>query len=88
MATALNSTLKILAFNVEVGDLVKPLWCDAIVGDQDGVVVVPAAAAEKVYEIAHGREVVEEIIKAELIANPGPPGKYRSTVKVAVLVRP
>ena len=38
--------------------------------------VVPAAAAEKVYEIAHGREVVEEIIKAELIANPGPPGKY------------
>lgn len=49
---------------------------DAIVGDQDGVVVVPAAAAEKVYEIAHGREVVEEIIKAELVANPGPPGKY------------
>ena len=49
---------------------------DAIIGDQDGVVVVPAAAAEKVYEIAHGREVVEEIIKAELVANPGPPGKY------------
>jgi len=54
--------------------LVRP--GDAIIGDQDGVVVVPAAAAEKVYEIAHGREVVEEIIKAELIANPGPPGKY------------
>merc|ERR1719217_1097629 len=49
---------------------------DAIIGDQDGVVVVPAAVAEKVYEIAHGREVVEEIIKAELVANPGPPGKY------------
>merc|ERR1711935_665316 len=32
---------------------------DAIIGGQDGVVVVPAAAAEKVYEIAHGREVVE-----------------------------
>lgn len=49
---------------------------DAIVGDQDGVVVVPAAVADKVYEIAHGREVVEKVIKAELIANPGPPGKY------------
>merc|ERR1719409_965884 len=49
---------------------------DAIIGDQDGVVVVPAAVAEEVYKIAHGREVVEEIIKAELVANPGPPGKY------------
>lgn len=27
---------------------------DAIVGDQDGVVVVPAAVADKVYNIAHG----------------------------------
>jgi len=49
---------------------------DAIIGDQDGVVVVPAAAAEKVYEIAHNREEIEGIIKDELIANPGPPGKY------------
>jgi len=32
---------------------------DAIVGDQDGVVVVPAKAAEKVFNIAHGREVIE-----------------------------
>jgi len=49
---------------------------DAIVGDQDGVVVVPAKVAEKVYSIAHGREEIEEIIKEELTKNPGPPGKY------------
>jgi regulator of RNase E activity RraA len=49
---------------------------DVIVGDQDGVVVVPAAAAEQVYSIAHGREVIEGIIKEELKKNPGPPGKF------------
>lgn len=49
---------------------------DAIVGDQDGVVCVPAKVAEKVYSIAHGREEIEEIIKEELIKNPGPPGIY------------
>lgn len=49
---------------------------DAIVGDQDGVVVVPAKVAEKVYSIAHGREEIEEIVKEELTKNPGPPGKY------------
>jgi len=49
---------------------------DAIVGDQDGVVVVPAKVAEKVYSIAHGREQIEEIVKAELMKNPGPPGKF------------
>jgi len=49
---------------------------DAIIGDQDGVVCVPASHAQQVYDIAHGREVVEEIIKAELVANPGPPGRY------------
>jgi regulator of RNase E activity RraA len=49
---------------------------DAIIGDQDGVVVVPAAVAEKVYELAHGREVIEKVIKAELVENPGPPGIY------------
>ena len=49
---------------------------DAIVGDQDGVVCVPAKVAEKVYSIAHGREVIEEIVKEELTKNPGPPGKY------------
>lgn len=49
---------------------------DAIIGDQDGVVVVPAKVAEKVYNIAHGREVIEEIVKEELTKNPGPPGKF------------
>ena len=49
---------------------------DAIVGDQDGVVVVPAKVAETVYRIAHGREVIEDIVKEELTKNPGPPGKY------------
>jgi len=49
---------------------------DAIVGDQDGVVVVPAKVAEMVYSIAHGREEIEGIVKEELIKNPGPPGKF------------
>ena len=49
---------------------------DAIVGDQDGVVVVPAKVAETVYNIAHGREVIEGIVKEELTKNPGPPGKF------------
>lgn len=49
---------------------------DAVIGDQDGVVVVPAAAADKVYNIAHGREVIEGIVKEELTMNPGPPGKF------------
>ena len=49
---------------------------DAIVGDQDGVVVVPAKVAEKVYSIAHGREVIEEIVKEQLIVEQCPPGRY------------
>ena len=49
---------------------------DAIVGDQDGVVVVPAKVAEKVYSIAHGREVIEEIVKEQLIIEQCPPGRY------------
>jgi Entner-Doudoroff aldolase len=49
---------------------------DAIIGDQDGVIVVPAAVAQEVYDIAHSREVVENIVKEELVANPGPPGKF------------
>ena len=40
---------------------------DAIIGDQDGVVCVPASHAQQVYDIAHGREVVEGVIKEELV---------------------
>lgn len=39
---------------------------DAIIGDQDGVVVVPAAVAQEVYDIAHSREVIEGIIKEQV----------------------
>lgn len=56
------------------GTTVRP--GDAVIGDQDGVVVVPAKVADKVYSIAHGREVIEDIIKDELVKNPGPPGRF------------
>mmetsp|Transcript_16284 Transcript_16284/g.23989 ORF Transcript_16284/g.23989 Transcript_16284/m.23989 type:complete len:283 (-) Transcript_16284:221-1069(-) len=49
---------------------------DAVIGDQDGVVVVPAKVASTVYDIAHGREQIEDIVKEELTKNPGPPGKF------------
>ena len=49
---------------------------DAVVGDQDGVVVIPAAIAEEVYEIAHNRELVEEAVKDQLLEEKCPPGKY------------
>jgi len=49
---------------------------DAIVGDQDGVVVVPAAVAQEVYDIAHSREVIEGVIKEQLEKEKCPPGKY------------
>ena len=56
------------------GVVVRP--GDAVVGDQDGVVVVPASVAAEVYDIAHAREEIEAVIKTELETNPGPPGKY------------
>jgi len=34
--------------------------------DQDGVVVVPAAVAQEVYDIAHSREIIEGIIKEQV----------------------
>ena len=56
------------------GVVVRP--GDIIVGDQDGVVVVPAAVATTVEKIARGREEIEVIVKEELTKNPGPPGKF------------
>ena len=56
------------------GVLVRP--GDAIVGDDDGAVVVPAAAVDQVIAIAHEREEVEGVIKAQLEVERCSPGKY------------
>jgi regulator of RNase E activity RraA len=49
---------------------------DAIVGDDDGVVVVPSSEVDEVIRIAHEREDVEEVIKAQLEVENCSPGKY------------
>jgi len=49
---------------------------DVILGDDDGVVVIPNCMAEDVVRIATEREEIEDIIKEELIRNPGSPGIY------------
>ena len=56
------------------GVLVRP--GDAIVGDDDGAVVVPRAAVAQVIAIAHEREEVEAVIKAQLEVERCSPGKY------------
>ena len=56
------------------GVLVRP--GDAIVGDDDGAVVVPQSVVDEVIEIAHQREEVEEVIKAQLEVERCSPGKY------------
>ena len=49
---------------------------DAVVGDDDGVVVVPSSVVDEVIRIAHEREEVEEVIKAQLEIEQCSPGKY------------
>ena len=56
------------------GVLVRP--GDAIVGDDDGVVVVPATIAEDTARYAHQHEEVEEVVKAQLEAERCSPGRY------------
>ncbi len=56
------------------GVLVRP--GDAVVGDDDGAVVVPRAAVDQVIAIAHEREEVEAVIKAQLEVERCSPGKY------------
>ena len=60
---------------------------DAVIGDQDGVVVVPAAVAQEVYDIAHSREVIEGIIKEQLEKEKCPPGKYYPFVSGKIKVK-
>ena len=56
------------------GVLVRP--GDAIVGDDDGAVVVPQSIVDEVIDIAHQREEVEGVIKAQLEVERCSPGKY------------
>ena len=56
------------------GVLVRP--GDAVVGDDDGVVVVPRAAVEEVIKIASEREEIEELIKREVERTHISPGRY------------
>lgn len=56
------------------GVLVRP--GDAVVGDDDGVVVVPKSMVDEVIQIAKEREEVEQIVKAQLELEKCSPGKY------------
>jgi regulator of RNase E activity RraA len=56
------------------GTLVRP--GDAVVGDDDGVIIVPSSIARKIVETANEREEVERIVKAQLVKENCSPGKY------------
>jgi regulator of RNase E activity RraA len=54
--------------------LVRP--GDVLVGDDDGVAVVPQGIVDEVIRIAHEREEVEAVVKAQLEIERCSPGKY------------
>ena len=54
--------------------LVRP--GDVLVGDDDGVAVVPQGIVDEVIRIAHEREQVEAVVKAQLEIERCSPGKY------------
>jgi len=56
------------------GTLVRP--GDAVVGDDDGVIIVPSQIVEEIVVIAKQREFVEEIVKCQLEKENCSPGKY------------
>lgn len=56
------------------GTLVRP--GDAVVGDDDGVIIVPSQIVEEIVVIAKQRESVEEIVKCQLEKENCSPGKY------------
>jgi regulator of RNase E activity RraA len=63
--------------NVDIqcaGVLVRP--GDVLVGDNDGVIVVPAAMAEEIVEWAEVHEEAEEIVKARIEAERCVPGLH------------
>ena len=49
---------------------------DIILGDDDGVVVLPQKISSEVLDIATKRIEIEEVVKNELQINPTSPGKY------------
>ena len=56
------------------GILVMP--GDYIIGDEDGVVVLPSKILDECISIMEERDQIEKIVKKELDKNPGSPGKY------------